>query len=309
MRWSTRLIVGVLLLVAAAWVVYWVADPERLELDASVRGSAPGQFVSLTEGFTHYELGGPSDGRVVVLAAGFSVPYYIWDPTFSALVGAGFRVLRYDYYGRGYSDRPAVSDTPDLYVRQLAQLLDALGIRDPVALAGLSFGGSVVTSFADRYPERVRSLIYIDPAFREPRALPFLTGWPFAWNFVTAIFDERSWADAQRGDFLHPERFPDWPTRYRLQLQYRGFRRAQLAALVSFGTADQTPELQRVGLHPRPVLVIWGKHDPVVPFERSAQLLRVMSRARLVAVESAGHVPQWEQPAVTHAALIAFLHQ
>lgn len=35
---------------------------------------------------------------------GFSVPYYIWEPTFAALVQAGLRVLRYDLYGRGYSD-------------------------------------------------------------------------------------------------------------------------------------------------------------------------------------------------------------
>ena len=62
---------------------------------------------------------------VVVLAAGFSVPYYIWDPTFKALTGAGFRVLRYDYYGRGYSDRPAIPFTDEMYVGQLHQLLDA----------------------------------------------------------------------------------------------------------------------------------------------------------------------------------------
>ena len=62
----------------------------------------------LSDGFTHYELGGPPTGHLVVLAAGFSVPYYIWDPTFSALTEAGVRVLRYDYYGRGFSDRPDV---------------------------------------------------------------------------------------------------------------------------------------------------------------------------------------------------------
>ena len=54
------------------------------------------------------------------------------------------------------------------YVRQLAELLDALRITQPIDLAGLSFGGSVVTSFADRYPARVRSLVYIDPSFRSP---------------------------------------------------------------------------------------------------------------------------------------------
>src|SRR5438876_5387767 len=34
---------------------------------------------------SHYEVGGPAGGRAVVLVAGFSVPYYLWDPTFNAL--------------------------------------------------------------------------------------------------------------------------------------------------------------------------------------------------------------------------------
>src|SRR4051812_34564559 len=87
---------------AAGAGLYVAADPEKLDIDQSVRAAAPGAFVRLTDGYTHYELSGPPEGRVVVLAAGISVPYYIWDPTFAALVHAGFRVLRYDYYGRGY---------------------------------------------------------------------------------------------------------------------------------------------------------------------------------------------------------------
>jgi hypothetical protein len=46
-----------------------------------------------------------------------------------------------------------------------------------------------------------------------------------------------------------------------------------------------------------------------VPFELSASLLGVMPSARLVAVEGAGHLPQWEQPAIVHPALIAFLRE
>ena len=307
--WLSRIQIGVFLSAAAVWGEYSLADPERLDLDPSIRRSAPGQFVALGDGYTHYELGGPPGGRVVVLAAGSSVPYYIWDPTFSAITKAGFRVLRYDYYGRGYSDRPDIPYTLDLYVRQLAQLLDALGIRDSIDLAGLSFGGSVITSFADRYPARVRSLVYVDPAFQEPEPVPFVARFPWVWNFLTAVFEEREWADGQLGDFLQPDRFPNWPNRYRTQLQYKGFRRARLSEIVTNATTDQTDQLKRVGAHPRPVLVIWGRQDPVVPFELSDHLLEVMPNARLVAVEFAGHLPHWEQPAVVHPEVIAFLRQ
>jgi pimeloyl-ACP methyl ester carboxylesterase len=309
MRPVTKIAVAAALIVAAAGGLYVAVDPERREIDATVRASASGQFVRLTDGYTHYELGGPPSDRVVVLAAGVSVPYYIWDPTFTALVKAGFRVLRYDYYGRGYSDRPDVAYTQALYVRQLAELLDALKITQPIDLAGLSYGGSVVTSFADQHPGRVRSLVYVDPSFWSPYATSVIDGMPAVWNYLTAIFEERWWADSQLDDFLHPERFPDWPDRYKVQLQYRGFRRAQHSTAVANASVDQAPELKRVGEHSRPVIAFWGKDDHSVPIEFSAALLQAMPRARLVPVEEAGHLPHWERPDVVHPALIAFLRE
>jgi pimeloyl-ACP methyl ester carboxylesterase len=289
--------------------LYFTFDPERLDLDDAARASAPGQFAKLRDGYTHYELAGSETGRVVVLAAGATVPYYIWDPTFKALVDAGFRVLRYDYYGRGYSDRPDVPFTEDLYLRQLTGLLDAVHIAGPFDLAGLSFGGAVITSVAAKYPDRVRSLVYLDPAFRMPESLTMIENAPWAWNIMTAIFEERGWAQSQLGDFLNPERFPDWPDRYRPQLRYKGFRRARLSDLRSNVDADQRDELQAVGRHPRPVLVVWGKQDPNVPFELSASLMAVMPDARLLAVDQAGHLPQWEQPGIVQPAIVSFLRE
>jgi len=289
--------------------LYVAADPEKLDIDDSVRKSVSGQFVRLTDGYTHYELSGPPSGSIVVLAAGISVPYYIWDPTFKALADAGFRVLRYDYYGRGYSDRPDIAYTHDAYVRQLTELLDALHLDQPLNLAGLSFGGAVVTTYADRYPDRVRSLVYVDPSFRSPYEIPFLDTQPRLWDFLIAIFEERWWADAQLGDFRRPERFPDWPDRYSEQIRYRGFRHAQWSTTVNNATLDQGPELKRVGQHPRPVLAIWGKEDESVPFEFSAALLQAMPNTRLVPIEAAGHLPQWEQPDMVHPVLISFLRE
>jgi pimeloyl-ACP methyl ester carboxylesterase len=216
-------------------------------------------------------------------------------------------VLRYDYFGRGFSDRPDVPYTQAFYVRQLTELLDALKVTAPIDLTGLSLGGSIVTSFADAWPDRVRSLIYVDPSFRSPGAPP--TTAPLVWDFFTTIFTAPRWADEQLGDFLHPERFPDWPQRYRVQMQYRGFRRARLSELMANAPVDQREEIARVGQHGRPVLVIWGMQDRTVPIEQSATLLEAMPRARMVTVDDAGHLPQWEQPAMVNDAMIAFLRE
>jgi pimeloyl-ACP methyl ester carboxylesterase len=308
-RWSIWLIAAVVGLAGLSWGLYVYADPEQRQLDATVRAQLPGQFAKLSDGYTHYEVGGPADGRVVVLAAGFSVPYYIWDPTFAALTAAGFRVLRYDYYGRGYSDRPAIPFNDEMYVRQLAELLDAAHINGRVDLAGISFGASLITSFADKHAERVRSLIYFDPSIRKPYQLSLVEDLPPVWNYLTAVLDERYWAESQFGDFLHPERFPDWAERYRDQMQYKGFRRARLSEIVSNNNIDQMDQLIRVGENARPVLVIWGKQDNTVPFEDSEWVLKALPRGRLVEIEGSGHLPQWEQPDQVHQELLKFLSE
>ena len=308
-RWPIWLVAAAIAIVGFFWGIYRFADPEQLEIDSSVRQTVAGEFASLSDGYTHYQLGGPVNGRVVVLAAGFSVPYYIWDPTFESLAGAGFRVLRYDYYGRGYSDRPYISYNDDLYIRQLDQLLHVLHIPEPVDLVGISFGASVITNFADKYPERVRSLVYFDPSIRRPHGTTLLADFPSVWSYLTVLFDERYWATSQLDDFFHPERFPDWPTRYREQLRYRGFRLARLSDFVSNAEVDQGDQLKRVGEHPRPVFVIWGKEDQTVAFEESEWFMTTLPHASLLAVESAAHLPQWEQPEVVHPQLIRFLRE
>ncbi len=307
-RWPIWLTLSAVVLIGLLWGIYAIWDPEQRTLDTLARAGMPGQFTQLADGYTHYELGGPENGPVVVLAAGFSVPYYIWDPTFKELTAAGFRVLRYDYFGRGYSDRPTIAFTDEMYVRQLHQLLDAVHINGSLGLVGISFGGSFITSFADKYPDRVAALVYFDPSIRRPYGLSLLEDLPPLWNYVTAVMDERAWATDQMGDFFHPERFPDWPQRYRDQLQYKGFRRARLSEIVTNATSDQFDQLVRVGQNSRPVLVIWGKQDMTVPFEESEEMMKVLPRGRLVAVESSGHLPQWERPDIVHPELISFLH-
>lgn len=305
-----RIVLPVALLALAGFlVVFRVKDPERRTMNDEARAGVPGHFVHLTDGVTHYETTGPDTGRVVVLAAAFSVPAYLSDSLFQRLGRAGFRVIRFDYYGRGWSDRPMVTYDLALFDRQLADLLDTLGVSGPVDLAGLSFGAAIVTDFADRYPARVRSLIYIDPVFNTGRQLAPAERSALAWD-VYMVF--RGGTDAmasdQPYDFFYPDRHPDWVARYRVQQQFKGTREALRRTRVAIAVApDQGVQLQRLGSNSRPVLVVWGRQDEGAPFSASAALLRALPQATLVAVDSAGHLPHLDQPDVAVPAVINFL--
>jgi len=310
-----RLIRWVFILVLLAGVgylaVFRIRDPERRTLDDRARAEAPGRFVRLEDGLTHYEAAGPDTGRAVVLAAAFSVPAFIWDSAYQSLADSGFRVIRYDYYGRGWSDRPDTDYDRRLFERQLAGLLDSLGIRQPIALAGVSFGGAIVTNFTDRYPGRVGALIYVDPVFNTGRPLPWNERTAHRWGVHMVIHGGTdSMAAGQPFDFLHPERHPDWVSRYRVQQRYRGTREALRRTRVAIAVEPPQGEmLRRLGEHPRPVLVVWGREDPVAPFSGSEALLAVMPRAAFVPVDSAGHLPHLERPEVVVPAMVRFLRE
>ena len=124
---------------------------ETKELNDETRGAADGSFIQLPDGTTHYEMSSPllsGEGlgmrSFVFLVHGFSVPYFIYDPTFEFLTQAGFRVLRYDLFGRGFSDRPYVNYDLDLFVKQLAAL--------SIVESGTGFApiGSIRMSFRTR---------------------------------------------------------------------------------------------------------------------------------------------------------------
>ena len=55
-----------------------------------------------------------------------------------------------------------------------------------------------------------------------------------------------------------------------------------------------------------PVLVLWGRHDRIVPISTGERLSRELPDATFVIVETSGHAPQEERPAETLEALRAF---
>lgn len=283
-----------------------VRNPERDTIDDAVRKTAPGKFVRLSDGFTHYDVSGPDSGRAVVLVHGFSVPYYIWDSTAKALAAAGNRVIRYDEYGRGFSDRPKLPYNADLYERQLRELLDSLHAPH-VDIAGVSMGGWVTATFVSRYPNRARTLILIDPVTGTANGLGGLFSVPLIGDYVWQTLAVPRMADGQFGDLLHPEKFPDWADRYRVQMQYRGFGHALLSTRHSIAGMSMDSVYRAAARTGVPTLILWGVADRTVPFETNMTVRRAIPDAEFHAIEGAAHLPILEQARRTDSLILAFM--
>lgn len=294
-----------LALVASAVLAFLFerSNTEVAELDNEARLLAPGDFVDLEDGSTHFELGGPNTGQAVILVHGFSVPYYIWDTTFDALVAEGFRVLRYDIFGRGYSDRPDVAYDGALFERQVSGLIDRLALQEPVDLIGLSMGGAVVMRFAANNPESVRKVVLVDPSHQggAPPPYPRIVG-----SYVIAVRVIPGLAEGQLTDFLYPDNYPTWVDQYRVQMKYEGFRNAITSTIYEFSTEDHLANYRRVNDTDIPVMLVWGVQDRTLDISGADTVMGVLE-VDYLPVDDAGHLPHIEQADIVNPAIAEFL--
>lgn len=283
---------------------------ELQELNPTTRRALGGTYVQLPHGHTYYELSNPTVEQTIVLVHGFSVPNFIYDPTFEFLTASGFRVLRYDLFGRGYSDRPDVHYNIDLFVDQLLQLLDALRLRTPVNLIGLSMGGPITSALTLRHPERVAKLVLIDPAGVRPVPLSPLLGLlklPLVAETLFRVVGTENLIHGVAKDFFDPALVEHFIPRYRTQMQYRGFKRAILSTVRHDMLGSFLETYRALGNTDKRILLLWGRHDTTTPFAHSAGLCAVLPQAEFHAIDQCGHIPHYERPAAVNPILLKFL--
>jgi pimeloyl-ACP methyl ester carboxylesterase len=283
------------------YAFYLTKNVETKTMHAEARKNSKGQFVQLPDGITHYEISGADTAQTIILVHGYSVPSYIWGGTFDSLIQHGFRVVRYDEFGRGFSDRPIVDYTPELYRKQLVGLIDSLHLKTPVHIAGLSFGGAVVTDFAVHYPALIDKMILVDPVFRFRK----LDGAKVFANYFMAINPDKQ-ANGQLEDFKYPEQFPDWVSQYKVQMQYKGFRHALLSTLINYPDDTIVANYTKLDALNKKILLIWGKEDQTVTYNFSDSL-RQRLHVELFPVDDARHLPHLEKPLLVNQKIISFL--
>lgn len=287
---------------------------EKKNLDKDVRKNLAGTFIELEDGTVHYQIGGPSEGEPIILVHGFSSPMFIWDPTYNFLVAQGFRVLRYDLFGRGYSDRPKVKYTEELFDRQLHQLIEKLQFTKngkKINVIGLSMGGIITVNYADNHPEFVKKLVLVDPAGfpTGKKLIPRIMKIPFLNKLIFRYAGSKRLVSKMHDDLLHPENFPKFQISYTEQMEYRGFLRAILSTMLKLDMESAQATYERIGKSNIPVLLIWGELDETIPYRVHKQVCDAIPQIEFHSIEKAKHLPHYEQSDEVNEILLKFLQK
>ena len=111
-------------------------------------------------------------GEPLLLVHGWPQHWYQWRGVIQRLAGTR-RLIVPDLRGFGWTDAPPGPVEPDVFVRDLIALLDALGL-ERVDLAGHDWGGFTSLLLAARHPERFRKVVALSTPHPWVRVTPRL---------------------------------------------------------------------------------------------------------------------------------------
>ena len=263
-------------------------------------------FTNLSKGFTFYKHDNKEASTVpIILIHGFSVPSYIWDPTFELLSNKGYNVISLDLFGRGFSENLAQPYTDKLFANQVIDLMIKLNI-DSAKLVGLSNGGRVISKVAELKPSAVSSLIYVaSSGFRSVQESKDKS----VSNEEVENFIKNNYPTISKGqleDFKYPENHLGWDEKYEELLKYKGFAKALISTRKNHYTMDDIhKKIQESDI---PVYTIWGDSDKVVVYDEFEKRIdSLMPKRKEFFILESGHLPHMENPEQFNRILLSII--
>lgn len=260
------------------------------------------KFIEVNGVNVHYKIYG-KDEPVLILLHGFGASLFSWHEVTTPLAEYG-TVIAYDRPAFGLTERPLEWEgenpySQDAQVELVIGLMDALGV-EKATLVGNSAGGTVSMLTALKYPERIESLILVDPAVYAGGGAPAwirpVLGTP-QMRHLGPLFARQ--IQAQGVEFIktawHDPRKISQATfdGYQKPLQVENWDKALWELTLSSresGLAERVKEFEL------PILVITGDDDRIVPTEQSLRLAEELPNAALAVIPQCGHLPHEECP-------------
>lgn len=270
----------------------------------------PSQFVPLQGMQVHLRDEGPrTDPQPIVLLHGTSASLHTWDGWAAALKGQR-RVIRMDLPGFGLTGPMPDGDYRlTRYVNFVIALLDQLGVQQAV-LAGNSFGGNLAWKIAVDHPQRVSKLVLVDAAGYpfDPASMPIgfkIAQIPALRPMMEHTLPRSMIESSVRNVYGDPSKVtPELVDRYQELTLRSGNRSALVERFRQSPSGEFTAQIPQVR---QPTLILWGAQDRLIPPDNALRFQRDIAGSHLVMFDALGHVPHEEAPALTVAAVQAFL--
>lgn len=290
-------------------IIYLLVDhlQEPLTLSDEERAKISGNFIKLTEGSTYYEDKGADSLKTLVFIHGAGSGSYAWNMNFDSIHQKGFRTIRYDLYGRGFSDRPNLAYKLPQFTTQLNELIDSLGCKSKITIVSVSMGAMIAIDYAVKNPSKIEKLIFIDPAAIFYGKPPFYVTSPIISDILFTFYWRPKAVQKQMNEFYNQTKVEEYRNLTQKQMMYKGFKRAvkrTWANTMSISMESQLRELGKLNLEK---VLIFGKNDPLVPPEMASTYSKLLNTRNVHIIKEAGHLSCYEQPIIVNKIILEAL--
>jgi len=243
-------------------------------------------------------------GMPLVLVHGYPLDHSMWQGQRDGLSDT-YRVMAPDLRGFGASEVTSDTLTMEQMADDVAGILDAMHIEEPIVFCGLSMGGYVAWQFAFRHRQRLAKLILCDT-----RAIAdsseAATGRLKTAERVLAEGASVA-AEALVPKLFAPATYSEQPQIVEATRQVILRTKPEGIAAALRGMAQRPDVTSRLAEIDVPALVICGQHDGISPSSEMRQIASQLPIARFVEITGAGHMAPLERPEVVNAAIREFL--
>ncbi len=243
-------------------------------------------------------------GRPLLLVHGFPLDHTMWQPQLEHLSDR-YRVVAPDLRGFGRSQVVAGTATMPQLADDLALLLDALEIDEPVTLCGLSMGGYIAWQFWLRHADRLDRLVLCDTrAMADPPDVA-----QGRVESARRVLEEGTseFVEGLLGKLFAEATLRDQPAVVAATQEVMRAASPVGVAAALRGMAERPDMTGRLGEIRIPTLVVCGQHDVISPPAEMQQIAAALPRATMLEVPDAGHMAPLEQPQQVNQAIRQFL--
>ncbi|MEQ4208899.1 alpha/beta hydrolase [Actinopolymorpha sp. B17G11] len=244
-------------------------------------------------------------GEPLVLVHGHPFDRSMWQPQVAHFSRQGWRVIVPDLRGYGESTVVPGLTTLETFARDIAHLLEHLGIGHHV-IGGLSMGGQIVMEYYRLFPDRVRALLLADT---------FAAGETEHGKKVRNDTADRVLREGMEG--YATELLPGMVAQRTLEAMPEvaahvlGMMRRTSpagAAAALRGRAERRDYVDMLARISVPTLVVVGSADEFTPVSDARLIQERIPDATLAIVDGVGHMPNLERPGEFNAAFEKLLH-
>ena len=269
-----------------------------------LRVNGRGRYLPLKAGLTHVIEEGQDDQAAILLVHGATVPAWEFDRLIPHLRAAGWRTIRFDLFGHGLSDRPAVRYDFNFFLEQALEVLDGISSHRPLTLLGHSFGAALAAAMASQRPERIERLVLVAPLldfmanslWGQVFSLPGIGGLMMR-HIGLPVLEQRR---ARRYQAIGAE---DLTWRFVSEARAPGYADALASMFANQTLGPQREHYQRLQSSTHEITVVAGSADRIVPLRDVAEVRSLLPMHAYRQIENAQHNLLLTHPAMVTSVL------